>query len=121
MASLSMFDIRFFRAITAPRTPKPLEPERFRDRLHHDIGPVADRPQESGSGRRGRIADQRQDCGLGQIGDGFDAEKALARIAGQLAIEKPVCFVDLQGRLVDVGGIGAPAAFEYRAASISRT
>ena len=109
--SSSMFVTRFFRAITAPQTPKPL----LVSVLVADCTTMSAPWQigrSSGGRGHGRIADQRQVVAVGQVGHRADVEEPLLRIAGQFAVQEAGVGVDLFRPLVDVGGVQHPAAFD---------
>ena len=107
----SMLVTRFFRAMTAPQTPKPLLVRLLVADCTTMSAPWQIGRNKAGRGD-GRIAQQRQIVAMGQVGHGADVEKAQLRIAGQFAIEEAGVAVDLRRPFVEVGRVQDPAALD---------
>ena len=73
--------------------------EPFGERMNDDVGPVLDRPQETGRSE-GRIDDERQLVFLGNLRQHLDIRHVDGRIAEGLAVDRPGLAVDRRFHLV---------------------
>ena len=97
--------------VTGDHDPSDGEPsgaDRLGQRVHHDVGPVLERPHERGRRDRG-VHDERDAVAVREIGDLLDVEAGLLGVGWHLAVQKARVVIDDLPPGLDVPRFGHPA------------